>query len=87
MAGAGRKTATRRRDIRGRISMQVFSHISELTLLGLPFSPFAFLILAVIILLLFGKRIPELMRSLGSSVTEFKKGVKGIDEDNDSPVP
>lgn len=34
-----------------------------------------------IILLLFGKRLPGAMRSLGQSFVEFKKGVKGIDEE------
>ncbi len=29
----------------------------------------------VIVLLFFGRRIPELMRSLGSGVTQFKKGL------------
>jgi len=34
------------------------------------------LILLVVVLLLFGNRLPETMRSLGKSVTEFKKGVR-----------
>ena len=32
------------------------------------------MILAVILLLFGGKKLPELMRSLGKSVSEFKKG-------------
>jgi sec-independent protein translocase protein TatA len=39
------------------------------------------ILVAFIALLLFGKRLPELMRSLGKSVTEFKKGVSGIEEE------
>jgi len=40
------------------------------------------LILLVIILLLFGaKRLPEIGRSLGSGMREFKDGVKGGDDD------
>ncbi|MBS0263277.1 MAG: twin-arginine translocase TatA/TatE family subunit [Planctomycetes bacterium] len=40
------------------------------------------LIFALIVLVLFGgSRIPTLARSLGKSITEFKKGVAGIDED------
>ena len=40
------------------------------------------LILLGIALLLFGgSRIPSLARSLGKSITEFKKGVQGIEEE------
>jgi sec-independent protein translocase protein TatA len=39
------------------------------------------IVLAVIILLLFGSRLPSAMRSLGSSFNSFKKGMKeGEDE-------
>ena len=34
------------------------------------------LILLVIVLLIFGNRIPGIARSLGSGITEFKKGLK-----------
>src|SRR5579864_5763612 len=39
------------------------------------------LVLAAIGLLLFGKRLPEVGRSLGKGIVEFKKGLKGIDEE------
>lgn len=42
------------------------------------------LIVLVIALVLFGHRLPSMMRSLGKSVTEFKKGVQGVEEDVDS---
>lgn len=35
------------------------------------------LIVAMIMLLLFGNRLPSVMRSLGIGITEFKKGIKG----------
>ncbi len=38
-------------------------------------------IVAVIALLLFGKRMPEVARSLGKGITEFKKGVAGIEDE------
>jgi len=38
-----------------------------------------------IILLLFGNRLPSLMRSLGQGIVEFKKGVKGIEDDHKPP--
>jgi sec-independent protein translocase protein TatA len=39
------------------------------------------IVIAAIGLLLFGKRLPEVGRSLGKGIVEFKKGLKGIDED------
>jgi sec-independent protein translocase protein TatA len=42
------------------------------------------LIVGLIALLLFGNRLPSVMRSLGKSVTEFKKGISGIEEDIDN---
>ncbi len=39
---------------------------------GLP----ELVIIGVIVLLLFGSRLPSLMNSLGRSVVEFKKGVR-----------
>ena len=46
--------------------------------------PLQIIILLVVILLLFGHRLPKMMRSMGESVTEFKKGVKGLESDEDS---
>jgi sec-independent protein translocase protein TatA len=57
--------------------------------------PFAFLpnlgpteliIVAFVSLLIFGNRLPSVMRSLGKSVTEFKKGVSGVEDDIDQAV-
>src|SRR5689334_8053682 len=39
------------------------------------------LIIGAIGLLLFGKRLPEVGRSLGKGIVEFKKGLAGIDDD------
>ena len=39
------------------------------------------LIIAGIALLLFGHRLPSVMRSLGRGVVEFKRGVAGVDDD------
>lgn len=47
--------------------------------------PWQMLIVLAIILLLFGgKRIPQAMRSLGQSITEFKKGIKEPEADDGS---
>lgn len=40
------------------------------------------LVIGAVILLLFGTRLPSLMRSLGRGVVEFKKGVQGIDDES-----
>jgi sec-independent protein translocase protein TatA len=37
--------------------------------------------LAIVLVLFGGSRIPSVARSLGRSITEFKKGVQGIEED------
>lgn len=39
------------------------------------------LILFVIALLLFGKNLPQVARSLGKGMMEFKKGLSGIDDE------
>jgi len=48
-------------------------------------SAFHWLIVLVIVLLLFGNRLPSVMRSLGRGVTEFKKGIEGVGDDEDEP--
>jgi sec-independent protein translocase protein TatA len=43
------------------------------------------IVIGVVILLLFGgKKIPELMKGLGSGVKEFKNAAKGEDQPADS---
>src|SRR5215470_15550889 len=41
--------------------------------------PSHMLVVAIIALLLFGDRLPEVMRSLGQALVEFKKGMRGIE--------
>ena len=43
--------------------------------------------IVLIALLLFGTRLPSVMRSLGRGVVEFKKGMQGIDDESDSAKP
>lgn len=48
------------------------------------FGPQEMLIVLVIVIILFGaKRIPELGKSLGQGIKEFKKSTKGIMDDDD----
>ena len=44
------------------------------------------LILAVIGVLIFGKRLPEVGRSIGKGIVEFKKGLAGVDEEVENAV-
>lgn len=41
------------------------------------------LILLALGLLLFGRRLPEVGRSLGKGIVEFKKGIRGIEDEVD----
>jgi sec-independent protein translocase protein TatA len=48
------------------------------------FSGIEIVVVALVVLLLFGNRLPGLMRSLGQGVVEFKKGVQGIEEEEEA---
>ncbi len=43
--------------------------------------PLELFIVAAIVLLLFGNRLPSVMRSMGRGIVEFKKGVQGIEDE------
>lgn len=46
-------------------------------------SPIQMLIVLVIVLLLFGHRLPSVMRSLGRGMVEFKRGTQeGTEDEN-----
>ena len=51
--------------------------------LGLE-SPIHLIVLLIIGVLLFGKRLPEVGRSLGKGIIEFKKGLKGLEDEVES---
>ena len=48
--------------------------------------PVELIIILVIAVLLFGRRLPEIARGLGKSMTEFKKGVREVEETKDEFV-
>ncbi len=67
--------------------MPVFDATNAVTLgvifgLGAP----ELMIVGVIGVLLFGKRLPEVGRSLGKGLVEFKRGVSGIESELDTAV-
>ncbi len=39
------------------------------------------IVILIVALLIFGKRLPEVMKSMGRGIVEFKKGVKGVEDD------
>ena len=58
-------------------------------MMNVPFAfftpgPMEMMIIGVIAVLLFGKRLPEVGRSLGKGIVEFKKGVSGIEDEVDA---
>jgi sec-independent protein translocase protein TatA len=54
----------------------LFGFLGELSLIH-------WIIVAGLGILLFGKRLPDVGRSLGKGIVEFKKGLKGIEDDID----
>ena len=48
--------------------------------------PMEMMVVGFIALLIFGNRLPTVMRSLGKSVTEFKKGVSGVEDSVENAV-
>jgi len=56
-----------------------------LALLNMPGNT-EWIVVLIIALLLFGKRLPEVMRSLGRGIVEFKKGIQGVEEDINASV-
>ena len=56
-------------------------------MLPLAFGPMQIVLVVVVVLLLFGgKKIPELMRGLGSGIKEFKNASKDDDKDSKEGV-
>ncbi len=61
--------------------------MSTLTvILGMP-GPWQIVLIVALVLLLFGgKKIPELMRGLGGGIKEFKKASKDESEDSQKEI-
>jgi sec-independent protein translocase protein TatA len=50
------------------------------------FSGWHILLILVVALLLFGNRLPEVARSMGRAINEFKRGVRDVKDDVDEAV-
>jgi sec-independent protein translocase protein TatA len=49
-------------------------------------SPMAMLILGVLAVLLFGDRLPEVAKSVGKGLSEFKKGLRDVEQELRSAI-
>lgn len=56
------------------------------TLFGFMLGTQEILMILVLGVLLFGRKLPDIGRSLGKTMTEFKKGMKGIEDEVSEPT-
>lgn len=47
--------------------------------MGFMPGPFEMLIIGGVALLLFGKKLPDVARNIGSSITDFQRGLKSVE--------
>ena len=63
------------------MSFAAVSYAAMPILAFLGLGPMEIAVFGVIALLLFGRRLPEVMRSMGKGVVEFKRGLRDIEDD------
>ena len=55
--------------------------VCENILSFMSLGPMEMIMIAIVGLLIFGNRLPDVGRSLGKGLVEFKKGLKGVQDD------
>jgi len=60
--------------------------IASILILGVIGPTEVILILAIVLLLFGGKKLPELMRGIGQGAREFKKGLSGEENEEKKPA-
>lgn len=58
--------------------------LASLDMLAWVPGPLELTIIAIAALLLFGRRLPDVAKSMGRSIVEFKKGLKDVKDDIDT---
>lgn len=56
------------------------------SLFAFDLSPSTLLIIGVIAVLLFGERLPEVARSVGKGLMEFKKGIRNLQDEVEGAI-
>lgn len=59
------------------MSFESLTGLAFIQQIGIP----GMIAILVIALIVFGKRLPDVARSLGKGIVEFKKGVRGIEDE------
>ena len=67
-----------------RSRFSVFLFVRERIMFGI--GQWEVIVILVVIFILFGHRLPSVMRSLGRGVVEFKEGMRGVGEDESDKV-
>src|SRR5262245_36077701 len=62
------------------VIMSALPGSGSLAFMGMP-TGMEWVVLLVLGLLIFGRRLPEVGRNLGKGIVEFKKGIKGLEEE------